>query len=318
MSTLLLRAPDDRAQLIQVLRQAHARNLLDPEALSMIEGVLQVADLAARDIMVTRAQMDVIDITEPPEQFVPFVIRTAHSRFPVVEGERDNVIGILHAKDLLRLYVDEEVDVRDLLRPAIFIPESKRLDVLLRDFRINRNHVAIVVDEYGGVAGMITIEDVLEQIVGDIEDEFDFDEESDNLVPITAGPHGPRWRVRAVTEIEQFNEVVGTHFSDDEFDTVGGLVTDHFGRVPRHGDVVTLEGLHFEVLRADSRSVQLLLVERLPEAGIRTDHRADAQPGDTAAPTDSHAGSEASASSDPDQRSDHRPPARPDSRSPGR
>jgi magnesium and cobalt transporter len=266
MSAMLLRAPEDRAQLIQVLRQAHERNLLDAEAVSMIEGVLQVADLSARDIMVPRAQMDVIDITEPPEQFVPFVIRTAHSRFPVVEGERDNVIGILHAKDLLRLYVDEDVDVRDLLRPAVYIPESKRLDVLLRDFRINRNHVAVVVDEYGGVAGLITIEDVLEQIVGDIEDEFDFDEDSDNLVPMTPGAHGLRWRVRATTEIEQFNETVGTHFSDEEFDTVGGLVTDHFGRVPRRGDTVTMEGLRIDVLRADSRSVQLLLVERMPTA----------------------------------------------------
>jgi magnesium and cobalt transporter len=272
MSSMLLRAPEDRAQLIQVLRQAHERNLLDAEAVSMIEGVLQVADLSARDIMVPRAQMDVIDITEPPEQFVPFVIRTAHSRFPVVEGERDNVIGILHAKDLLRLYVDEDVDVRDLLRPAVYIPESKRLDVLLRDFRINRNHVAVVVDEYGGVAGLITIEDVLEQIVGDIEDEFDFDEDSDNLVPMTPGPNGPRWRVRAATEIEQLNEAIGTRFSDDEFDTLGGLVTDHFGRVPRRGDAVTLEGLRIEVLRADSRSVQLLLVERLPEGGDNRDN----------------------------------------------
>jgi magnesium and cobalt transporter len=265
MSAMLLRAPEDRDQLIQLLRQAHERNLLDAEAVSMIEGVLQVADLAARDIMVPRAQMDVIDITEPPARFVPFVIRTAHSRFPVVEGERDNVIGILHAKDLLRLYVDEDVDVRDLLRPAVFIPESKRLNVLLRDFRLNRNHIAVVVDEYGGVAGMITIEDVLEQIVGDIEDEFDFDEESDNLVQIEAGSQGPRWRVRAVTTIEQFNEALGTHYSDREFDTVGGLVTDHFGRVPRRGDVVTMEGLRIEVLRADSRSAQLLLVERLPD-----------------------------------------------------
>jgi magnesium and cobalt transporter len=265
MSAMLLRAPEDRAQLIQLLRQAHERNLLDAEAVSMIEGVLQVADLAARDIMVPRAQMDVIDITEPPARFVPFVIQTAHSRFPVVEGERDNVVGILHAKDLLRLYVDDDVDVRDLLRPAVFIPESKRLNVLLRDFRLNRNHVAVVVDEYGGVSGMITIEDVLEQIVGDIEDEFDFDEDSDNLVQIEPGALGPRWRVRAVTEIEQFNDELGTHFSDREFDTVGGLVTDHFGRVPRRGDVVTMEGLRIEVLRADSRSVQLLRVERLPD-----------------------------------------------------
>lgn len=269
MSSMLLRTPEDRDQLIQLLRQAQERDLLDAEAVSMIEGVLQVSELVARDIMLPRAQMDVIDITEPPERFVPFVIRTAHSRFPVVEGERDNVIGILHAKDLLRLYVDADVNVRDLLRPAVFIPESKRLNVLLRDFRLNRNHVAVVVDEYGGVAGMLTIEDVLEQIVGDIEDEFDFDENSDNVVMVEAGDaeagdSGPRWRVRAMTEIEQFNQVLGTRFADREFDTVGGLVTDHFGRVPHRGDVVTMDGLRFEVLRADSRSVHLLMVERLP------------------------------------------------------
>jgi len=265
VSAMLLRTPDDRAQLVQMLRQAHERDLLDADALSMIEGVMQVSDLAARDIMVPRAQMDVIDITAPREQFVPFVIGTAHSRFPVVESERDNVIGILHAKDLLRLYVDEQVGVRDLLRPAVFIPESKRLNVLLRDFRGNRNHLAVVVDEYGGVAGMITIEDVIEQIVGDIEDEFDFDEDSGNVVATEPGVLGPRWRVRAVTGIGQFNETFGATFADRDFDTIGGLVTEQFGRVPRRGDHVTMQGLRFEVLRADARSLQLLLVERLPD-----------------------------------------------------
>ncbi|HVL58617.1 MAG TPA: transporter associated domain-containing protein [Burkholderiaceae bacterium] len=265
LSALLLRTPDDREQLLQVLRQAHERDLLDADAMSMIEGVLQVSELAARDIMVPRSQMDVIDITEPPEKFIPKVIETAHSRFPVTAGERDNVIGILHAKDLLRLYSDEKPAVRDLLRPAIFIPESKRLNVLLRDFRVNRNHIAIVVDEYGGVAGMITIEDVLEQIVGDIEDEFDYDEEADHIVPIEPGPHGPRYRVRGITEIQQLNEAIGTTFSDEDFDTVAGLVTDQFGRVPRRGEQVTLQHVRFEVLRADARSVQILLVEPLPQ-----------------------------------------------------
>ncbi|HMN83465.1 MAG TPA: transporter associated domain-containing protein [Burkholderiaceae bacterium] len=264
LSTLLIRAPDDRPQLLELLRQAHERELLDADALSMIEGVLQVAELAARDIMVPRAQVDVIDIAQTPEQFVPHVINTAHSRFPVVEGERDNVIGILHAKDLLRLYTDEKPELRDLLRPAVFIPESKRLNVLLRDFRGNRNHVAIVVDEYGGMAGLITIEDVLEQIVGDIEDEFDFDEASDHVVAIEPGPRGPRYRVRAITDIGQFNEAFSTQFPTGVFDTVGGLITEQFGRVPRRGEHVELQGLRFEVLRADARQVQLLLVERLP------------------------------------------------------
>ncbi|MEN9313969.1 MAG: hypothetical protein RIS35_362, partial [Pseudomonadota bacterium] len=165
LSALLLRAPEDREQLLTLLREAHGRDLLDADALSMIEGVLQVSDLAARDIMVPRAQLDVIDVGQTPAQFLPKVIATGHSRFPVIEGERDNVIGILHAKDLLRLFAEEPPDLRDLLRPPVFIPESKRLNILLRDFRANRNHVAMVVDEYGGVAGLITIEDVLEQIV---------------------------------------------------------------------------------------------------------------------------------------------------------
>ncbi|HEY5633550.1 MAG TPA: transporter associated domain-containing protein [Burkholderiaceae bacterium] len=266
LSALLLRAPEDRAQLLGVLREAHARDLLDADALSMIEGVLQVADLAARDIMVPRSQMDVIDVGDAPARFLPHVIATAHSRFPVIEGERDNVVGILHAKDLLRLYGDDPPEVRDMLRPAVFIPESKRLNVLLRDFRANRNHIAIVVDEYGGVSGLITIEDVLEQIVGDIEDEFDFDEESDHIVPAEPGPAGPRYRVRGITEIEQFNRVFDTRFEDEDFDTVAGLVTEQFGRVPRRGDEVTLEGVRFQVLRADGRQVQLLLVERIPQA----------------------------------------------------
>jgi magnesium and cobalt transporter len=267
LSALLLRAPEDRVQLLALLRESHDRELLDADALSMIEGVMQVSELAARDIMVPRAQMDVIDVARSPEESLPQVIETAHSRFPVIEGERDNVIGILHAKDLLRLYTPDPPELRDLLRPAVFIPESKRLNVLLRDFRANRNHIAIVVDEYGGVAGLITIEDVLEQIVGDIEDEFDFDEESDHIVAAEPGPAGERFRVRGIATIEQFNRMFGTNFSDEDFDTVGGLITEHFGRVPRRGDSVTLEGVRFDVLRADGRQVQLLMVERAPATG---------------------------------------------------
>ena len=273
LTALLVRAPDTREQLLELLRQSHDRTLLDADALSMIEGVMQVADLSARDIMVPRAQMDVIDIAEPPEQFIPKVIATAHSRFPVIEGERDNIIGILHAKDLLRLSTDEKPDVRALLRPTVFIPEAKRLNVLLRDFRVNRHHLACVVDEYGGIAGLITIEDVLEQIVGDIEDEFDFDEASDHVVAIEPGENGPRYRVRGITEITQFNEAFNTSFSDADFDTVAGLVTDQFGRVPRRGEHVALSGIQFEVLRADARQVHLLLVERLPQPQLLEDER---------------------------------------------
>jgi len=257
LSAFIMREPEDREQLIEVLHSAHDRNLLDADALSMIEGVLQVSELQARDIMVPRSQMDVIDVNDSPDQFIPFVIHTAHSRFPVTSGNKDDVIGILLAKDLLRYYAgEEEFDVREMLRPAVFIPESKPLNVLLKEFRKNRNHIAIVVDEYGGVAGLVTIEDVLEQIVGDIEDEYDFDEVDDNIVQEKGG----QFRVKAVTEIEDFNEKFGTDFSDDEFDTIGGLVLKRFGRVPKRGEQVTMEGFTFKILRADSRRLHLLEV----------------------------------------------------------
>src|SRR4029453_16839071 len=203
--------------------EAHERNLLDADAMSMIEGVLQVSELRARDLMIPRAQMDVVDISEPPSQWIPFVIETAHSRFPVIDGGRDHVVGILLAKDLLRYYTETDFDVRASLRPAVFIPESKPLNVLLRDFRANRNHMAIVVHEYGGVAGLITIEDVLEQIVGDIDDEYDYDEQSDAIIAEANGTY----RVKALTEIPAFNEAFGTKFSNEEHDTIGGLITDH-------------------------------------------------------------------------------------------
>jgi magnesium and cobalt transporter len=255
LSAFLMREPEDRGQLIELLHSSHERNLLDDDALSMIEGVLQVSELHARDIMVPRSQMDVIDINESPDRFVPFVIQTAHSRFPVTSGNKDDIIGILLAKDLLRYYAgEEEFNVREMLRPAVFIPESKPLNVLLKDFRKNRNHIAIVVDEYGGVAGLVTIEDVLEQIVGDIEDEYDYDEDKDNIIQDKAG----QYRVKAVTEIEAFNEKFGTSFSDEEFDTIGGLILKSFGRVPRRGEKVVMQGLTFTVLRADSRRVTLL------------------------------------------------------------
>jgi magnesium and cobalt transporter len=210
--------------------------------------------------------MDVIDVAQTPEQFLPQVILTAHSRFPVIEGERDNVIGILHAKDLLRLYAGNGKSVRDLLRPVTFVPESRRLNLLLRDFRANRTHLGVVVDEYGAIAGLLTIENVLEQIVGDIADEFDVDDSAGNIVALQPGLHGPRWRVHALTPIEQFNETFGTAFDDSEVDTVGGLVADRLGRVPRRGERIDFGGMRFEVLSTDGRSVQMLRVERLPDA----------------------------------------------------
>jgi len=258
LSTMLLREPEDREQLIALLYSAYERNLLDADALSMMEGVIQVSEQQVREIMIPRAQMDVIDISQPPEKFIPYVIETAHSRFPVTDGDKDNIIGILLAKDLLRYYAGEEFNVRDMLRPAVFVPESKRLNVLLRDFRSNRNHIALVVDEYGGVCGMVTIEDVLEQIVGDIADEYDFDEDEDNIIR----QDDAHWRVKADTEIADFNEAMGTEFSDEECDTVGGLVLKAAGQLPKRGEVIQIKDWQFAVLRADSRRLHSLLVER--------------------------------------------------------
>lgn len=257
LSAFLTREPEDREQLVDLLHSAYDRNLLDADALSMMEGVLQVSERQVREIMIPRAQMDVIDISESPETFVPFVIETAHSRFPVVEGDKDNIIGILLAKDLLRYYAGEEFNVRDMLRPVVFVPESKRLNVLLREFRTNRNHIALVVDEYGGVSGMVTIEDVLEQIVGEIEDEYDFDEDEDNIIRQDA----THWRVKADTEIADFNEAVGTTLSDSDYDTVGGLVLQAAGQLPKRGEQIQIGELTFTVLRADSRRLYSLLVK---------------------------------------------------------
>ena len=261
LSALILREPGDREQLAQLLRSAYSRNLLDADAMSIIEGALTVSEMQVRDIMIPRAQMDVIDINVPVENFIPQVISTAHSRFPVIDQNRDDVIGILLAKDLLRYYAGkEEFNVREMLPPAVFVPEAKRLNVLLREFRASRNHMAIVVDEYGGVAGLVTIEDVLEQIVGDIEDEYDFDDSEDNIVR----EQGGHYRVKAQTEIADFNKAFGTNFSDTDFDTVGGLVLHRFGRLPKRGEAITIGGLRVQVLRADSRRLHVLQVHRLP------------------------------------------------------
>ncbi len=259
LGAMLMREPEDREQLVGLLHSSFERNLLDADALSMIEGVMQVSEMQVRDIMVPRSQMDIIDINDPPEKFIPFVIETAHSRFPVFDEIKDNIIGILLAKDLLRYYAEQDFNVRDMLRPAVFVPESKRLNVLLKDFRSNRNHIAIVVDEYGGVAGLVTIEDVLEQIVGDIEDEYDFDEAEDNIRQERSG----RYRVKAVTEIPDFNAALGVNLNDEEHDTIGGLVISRFGKLPKRGEQVSFDNLSFQVLRADSRRIHTLLVQKL-------------------------------------------------------
>jgi magnesium and cobalt transporter len=259
LSAFIFREPENRAELLTALQDAHERDLLDADALSMMEGVLQVSELRALDLMVPRSQMDVIDLSESAEKWIPRVVETAHSRFPVIEGNRDQVLGVLLAKDLLRYCLDKNFDVRALVRPAVFVPETKPLNVLLREFRANRNHMAIVIDEYGGVAGLITIEDVLEQIVGDIDDEYDRDERADLIV---AEPDG-RYRVKALTEIAEFNAVFGTHLSDAAANTIGGLITEHLGHVPKRGDAVELGDFRFEVMRADARRALLLQVTRL-------------------------------------------------------
>lgn len=267
LSHFLLREPEDREQLLELLHGAYEKSLMDADSLAMIEGVLQVSEMQVRDIMIPRSQMDVIDITQSPESFIPHMIETAHSRFPVIEDNKNDVIGILLAKDLLRYYAGEDFDIRDMLRPAVFIPEAKRLNVLLKEFRSNRNHIAIVVDEYGGVAGMVTIEDVLEQIVGDIEDEYDYDEDEDNIIQNADG----QYRVKALTEIADFNEAVGTDFSDEEFSTMGGLVVSQFGHLPKRNEEITFDGLRVKVLRADSRRLHSIQIEKVIQQDLLDD-----------------------------------------------
>jgi magnesium and cobalt transporter len=248
--------PKNRQELLELLRDAHQNKLLDSEALSIIEGAIQVADLQVRDIMVPRSQVISIRSTQTPHEFLPAVIEAAHSRYPVVGESLDEVMGILLAKDLLPLLLRPNMadfDIKTMLRPATFVPESKRLNVLLREFRTTHNHMAIVIDEYGGMAGLVTIEDVLEQIVGDIEDEHDVDE--DNFIkPLPSGD----FLVKALTPIENFNEFFGSEFSDDEFDTVAGLVMSAFGHLPKRNEIIEIGDFRIRVVSADSRRVHLL------------------------------------------------------------
>jgi magnesium and cobalt transporter len=266
LSHALLGEPDNRQELIEILREAQSRDLLDRDALDMIEGVFQVSEMQVRDIMVPRAQMDVIDKNDAPEDYLPSVIETGHSRFPMVDTDKDKIIGILLAKDLLRYFYNDKkssFNINDMLRPAVFVPESKRLNVLLREFRSSRNHMAIVVDEYGGVAGLVTIEDVLEQIVGEIQDEYDFD--TDDIMIMQRAER--EFVAKALTPIAEFNTYFNTHFSDKEVDTIGGLIMITLGRLPKRGEKIEIDGLRFEVLRADSRRVHLLKVIPVAKPG---------------------------------------------------
>jgi magnesium and cobalt transporter len=257
MSRALSGEPQDREELVELLRQAHERDLLDVDALAMIEGVFEVADMRVRDIMIPRAQMEVIGREDSFDAILDFVLSTGHSRYPVVGDNRDEVIGVLLAKDLLRYCRNEQeapFELQDMLRAPVFVPESKRLNVLLKDFRRTRNHMAIVANEYGGVAGLVTIEDVLEQIVGDIDDEHD-EEDDESQILLHEDGH---YTVKALTPIEDFNEYFGAQYSDEEFDTIGGLLINRIGRVPKRGESVDLDRFRFHVLRADTRRVHLL------------------------------------------------------------
>jgi magnesium and cobalt transporter len=255
---LVREEPRDRAALVELLRAVARRGVLGADALAMIEGVLGVADLQVRDIMVPRSQMVVLERASPPERLLPVIIESGHSRFPVIGEDRDQVAGILLAKDLLRYYAEGATggfDIREVLRPAAFVPESKRLNVLLKEFRVSRNHMAIVVDEYGGVSGLVTIEDVIEEIVGEIADEYDTEEDQ------TIRREGDRqFAVLALTRIQEFNEYFATSFSEEQYDTIGGLVMHQFGRLPRRGESVTMDGYEFKVLRADRRRIDQLRV----------------------------------------------------------
>ncbi|WP_300456711.1 transporter associated domain-containing protein [Accumulibacter sp.] len=256
LSSLLVREPEDREQLMQLLQAAHQRKLLDADALSITEGALAASELTVRDVMVPRPQMEVVDVTDSFEEVVERVNTTAHSRFPVIDGNRDHVVGILLAKDLLRVRRESPFQLREWVRPAVFIPKFKRLDVLLREFRVSRNHMAIVIDEYAGIAGLITIEDVLEQIVGEIADEYDFDEADDNIQLDQNG----FYRVKAQTTVADFNAALGTRFSDEKCHTVAGLILHHLGRVPLFNETIVIDGTRFQVLRADSRRIYTLVV----------------------------------------------------------
>ena len=253
--------PDSKAELLETLADAEKRELIEPESRVMLEGVLRMADMTAGDVMVAAPRMDLLDIDAPYEELLGLVIDTAHSRFPVYEGARDNVLGILLAKDLLKLQRAPELNLRTLIRPAVFVPESKRLNELLRDFRSNRNHLAIVIDEFGNTAGLITIEDVLEEIVGEIEDEFDDEKRENGIYTLADGSH----RVAGDVAIAAVNEAFATRFPEGDFDTIGGLVAHELGQVPRRGEILELGGLRFTVMLTRGGAVRWFRVARLPK-----------------------------------------------------
>jgi magnesium and cobalt transporter len=263
---LLTQEPSNREGLIEILRNAENRNLLDADALLMIEGALHVSETHVRDIMVPRVQMIIIDNNAKPEEILKSVVESGHSRFPVIGDSSDEIEGILLAKDLLNYYADPDknFDIKDVMRPTVFIPESKRLNVLLREFRMSRNHMAIVVDEYNGVAGLVTIEDVIEEIIGEIEDEHDHE---DNEININTHDNN-RYTVKALTPISEFNEFFNTEIPDNEYDTVGGFVINTFGYLPKRGEIIDFERFNIKILRADKRRVHLILFTQIDSGNL--------------------------------------------------
>lgn len=258
--------PQSREDLAEVIQQAGERGLLDADSLRIIEATLQVSEQQVRDIMIPRAQMVVLRTNMEPRELLPILVESAHSRFPVLDADdSDEVIGILFAKDLLQLLIserNERFDIKDFLRPAFFVPESTHLDRLLKEFRSKRNHMAIVVNEYGGIAGLVTLEDALEQIVGEIDDEHDFEDDEDIMI---REPVPGEYTVKAITPIEEFNEYFGTRFSDEDFDTIGGIVMNAFERLPETGENIAIGPLVFTVQAADSRAIRALKVVKHPE-----------------------------------------------------
>ena len=255
-------APETADEVVDILRQAHEQEVFDADTLVRLEKVLDFAELEVRDSMITRSQMDVIKAGDSIERIIAYVVETAHSRFPVIGEDKDEVLGILHAKDLLKYTLNpEQFNLSAVLRSAVFVPESKSLNLLLKEFREQRNHMAIVVDEYGGTSGLVTFEDIIEQIIGDIEDEFDEDESADNIFPVST----ERYRINATTEIEDINQYFGTDYSDEEADTIGGLVIQEIGHLPVRGEKVIIGPLQFTIARADNRRLHTLMAMRVKE-----------------------------------------------------
>lgn len=262
LATIFSSEPKNQEHLMDVLRDAQDKNILSSEMLEMIERIMQVSEMQVREVMIPKTQMVVIKRSDSLEDILPVVIESGHSRFPVMDEENKEVVGMLLAKDLLKYYLDtssNEFIIQDLIRPTSFTSQSKRLDILLREFRDTRNHIAIVVDEYDHVAGLVTIEDVLEQIVGEIEDEYDIDDDDDQIKKLDNDTH----IVKASTEVDEFNEYFNCHFSDEEYDTIGGIVLNRFGHFPKRGERVKLENYRFKVLQSDSRRIYLLEVKSL-------------------------------------------------------